>query len=425
MASAFQSNAFQFNAFQTATNRLVAPTYSLGSPAFATPQIAQRVAANTYSLGAPTYGTPTLISGIKQFTAPNYSLGSPVFATPSPLRQTHSFAAPSYSLGGLDFALAGAIINYQCFANAYSLGSPSFGSPPIKQIYVFAVPGFEYSLGSPDFATPSTVGLVTLALKANDYWLGSPVFHYPRLSQTGQVVRWPPFYADKLDEGEDVLAKILEQLMGTVPPKSDGAYAVRREVGYVLANDRKMMVNATLGQPLYDCWTAAFDAGATFEAMDRVRRFIMDQVHGKSDLAISIIQTCLLFTLITESRQVAKMEFKSRDEVAETIKRIGTSFEEVRLTSLDLFDASVYEAINGLSAMVMQHLYVTELQLPRIIDYTVTIPRTALALANLIYNDTSRWIEIVNENHIVHPAFCLRELRIIANTEGQQDVRRL
>src|SRR5215471_3025895 len=409
--SAFQPNAFQNNAFQAAAS-VVSGDYSLGSPSFGTPAVVEALAAPAYSLGSPSFATPPATSIALVIHANSYSLGSPTFGTPTP-RQMQYVVAPAYSLAGLDIAIPGPVQQIATIAFAYSLGSPTSGAPTFNQKqYLIAPP---YSLASPDFALVPDVGVVTVALYATNYSLGSPLWHYPRLTATVVPDPFPAFYADKIEETEALLSQILAKLMSTVPAQSAGALPLRSAVGAVLASAGTLIVNGDLGTPLQACWNAAVAGGATLDAMDRVRTFIIGNVLAETDMGVKTIQTSLLLTLAAESQIVIGMTFTSSNDVVTMIQRMGAAFEQVRLTMLDFLPVAVYETFGSLSAALMQHLYLTELQLPRVIDYRTAQPMPALKIAYDIYADASRYIEDADENRVIHPAFCPINLTVLSS----------
>jgi len=405
MASkAFQISAFQENAFQSAV-LAVAPSYSLGSPTFATPALTEVLHANAYSLGSPAFGSPILSTAQLIVHANAYSLGSPTFGS-GYLGGLQYIASVSYSLGSPDFAAPGAVEHLTFAATAYSLGSPTFGSPNY-----FVAPA--YSLGSPVFAYGPPIRIVGHSVHANDYSLGSPSFNYPLAGYTITLVPWPPFYATMLDEVHALLSSILEQLMGTFPTRSSGAYAVRRAVGYVLANVPQLLPAGEISAPLLACWDAAVAAGATFDAMDRLRVFIDDLVPD-NNMNLMIVETCLIYTIVEQSRLAASTTFVSTDDVQNMIGRLGSAFEDVAVNWWDRMPAAPFESIAALSSAVMQHLNITELQVPRINIYTTAQPMPLLVTAYSLYEDVSRWEEIIAENGVIHPAFPPLTLNVLS-----------
>lgn len=406
---AFQADAFQHDTFQTATDSVVAATYTLGSLSFAKPAMTEVLIANPYTLGHPSFATPpaTILSLVVH--ANPYTLGRPAFGAPL-IGQHQNLAKPAdYSLQSPMFGTPRVVLTSFFFANTTYLGSLRFTSPVVHQNHVVYANAYSLSLSWP--VVPS-VGLIDVHVKADPYYLHLD-WHYPRMEQTPQVDRWPAFYRNKVEETMGLLGQILSKLMATVPPLSSTAYVVRRLVGDLTVQARWLIANGGFGDSLRACFDAAVEAGATLDSMDMLRTFIL-RLAPKTDMAVAVVQSALFFTLAEEAKIVAAMTFDSRDDVAVMIKRMGQAYEEVTVTVMDFYSDILYQAFGSLSAALMQHLYLTELTLPLIVTYQTAGVRTALSLAQLIYADAGRTDEIIAENKVVHPAFVPRVVRVLS-----------
>jgi len=406
---AFQADAFQHDTFQTATDSVVAGTYTLGSPSFATPGVVEVLTANPYYLGHPSFATPVVTVISLVIHANPYTLGHPSFAAPL-IGQHQNLAKPAdYSLQSPMFAAPRVVLTSFFFANTMYLGSPTFATPVIHQNHVVHANAYSLSLSWP--VVPS-VGLIDVHVVAPTYYLTLD-WHYPRMEQTPQVDRWPAFYRNKVEETMGLLDQTLARLMATVPPLSSTAYVVRRLVGDLQVEARWLIANGGFGDALRACFDAAVESGASLDSMDMLRTFILG-LAPKTDMAVAVVQSALFFTLAEEAKIVAAMTFDSRDDVAVMIKRMGEAYEEVTVTVMDFYSDILYQAFGSLSAALMQHLYLTELTLPLIVTYQTAGVRTALSLAQLIYADASRTDEIIAENKVVHPAFVPRVVRVLS-----------
>ena len=71
----------------------------------------------------------------------------------------------------------------------------------------------------------------------------------------------------------------------------------------------------------------------------------------------------------------------------------------------DDLDAATYMALISLHADVVKHLADRGRQLPRVIQYQYQAVMPALRMAQLAYADPSRYLELIAENSVIHPAF--------------------
>ena len=407
---AFQFNAFQVTAFQTSHSLLVAPTYSLGSPAFATPALVEVLAVSSWSLGAPAFATPPITVLSLALPAVPLTLGSPVYGAAT-LRQTQFLNPRSLALSPLDFGNAAWAQDNHLFSNDMALSALSFATPGFVSNYVLAASG--YTLASPQFGG-SNVTIIGHALVAPAWSLEAPRYAMPRLQVAPSYVPMVPFYKDQTEEAAGVLNRMLDDVMASVPsPWNPDAYQLRRQVGDIRANALQLIRDQELGDPLWQAFETARTVGATLEGMDCVRehQLALDPAPH-SPMAKAVAQAGILFALITESKIVADMTFKSREDVQAMIVRMNEAFEQVK--NSETIDSTTYRRVIALGGALMYHLGQTELQLPRHVKYVLPAPQPALYVANRIYADASRYEEIVEENKIVHPAFCPRELNVLS-----------
>src|SRR5215471_7380864 len=430
---AFQASAFQNNAFQAGVS-LVGATYSLGSPAFATPALHAKHAltvAASYTLGAPVFPTPALTwrnpvnpytLGSPSFATPafsikyaltvaTYSLGSPVFAKPvltsvstfTPLHANpYSLGSPVFplpamgrrlalnpralTLGSPVFATQSITINYHFLSNVMALQPPDFRSPNFNNNWKLQVV-FPFWLGSPSSA-PAPIIITTELMRANDYWLDNPRPGYPRLQWqiTAPEVLIPPFYYTQLQDAANLLRGLCDHLMASLPPGPDAPVdTARMLIATLRGNAEEEIRDDTLGTDLEAIYLACDAAGASYAGIEATRQFLMTQVASRSVFTQVIYRCALVMTLGLETKIVTRMTFTTQNE------------------------------INNMGGAIINHLAKTELQLPRFMTYRTGLRMPSLYLANRIYADASRAEEICAENDVVHPAFVPQTIRALSD----------
>lgn len=460
-APAFQANAFQQNAFQSGV-QVVAGTYSLGSPVFATPALGlnYHLSAPSYSLqspvfakpgpsviplnvfgyslgspvfakpgplgfnyhftatswavGSPVFAKPTLISGanFKLLSANPYSLGSPVFAVPS-FRQVNGLRVNAYSLGSPVFSVVASTQTYRLFANFYDVASPEFATPRITENYQFQA--MPYSLGSPDFAFAGPF-FVNHVLTVNDYSLGSPAFNFPRLQTQVVELGLPPTYFTDAQEAANVLKGLCNLLLKSLP-SSIGApiNTARRLIASLRDGADAAIRGTTLGTQLAQAYIALDTAGATYAGIDAASLYLFGQASSTSVLTQALYRSALVMNLGLESKIISRIKFKNQEQIQNMMTHVRDLFEQAKAIGIDDVDVLVYQTLTAMGGAIINHLNYTQLQAPRYVTYVSADFMPSLYLANRIYADASRSDEIEEENSIIHPAFCPLTIRVLSN----------
>jgi hypothetical protein len=414
---AFQAtpNAFQANAFQTG-NLLVAGDYSLGAPAFAAPALQvnfQLGAQSPYWLGSPVFATPPITEALIAILVNPYSLSSPSFSAPF-LRSTQRFTVPAYSLGSPTFGAPALNQLHRFFVNTSALGSPDFAAPSFTHIIKFAAP-LPFWLGSPTYEPPDAPIQVFYALTAPNYSLQSPSFGYPRLQWQVVRVPWPLTYHSSVEEAAAMLRKYLDILLSSIPPSpTRNRNTVRRLIAVLRQNAEAEIRGETLGSQLAEINLAADAAGANYSGVEQAREFLMTQVASRSTFTQIVFRGALIMTLALESKIVARTRFKTQTQARNMMLHMRDAFDAAKAIGIDEVDVLVYQAVATMGGALINHLALTELQLPRMVTYETAINMPSLYLANRIYQDTTRADEIEAENDVVHPAFMPRTLRVLS-----------
>jgi hypothetical protein len=394
---------------------VVAGDYSLGSPTFATPMLKlnYQLTASTYSLGSPSFARPPLATALIALHANPYTLGSPSFASLF-LRSSQRITAPNYSLGSPTFATPALKQTHRLFTNFFSLGSPTFGIATYQTNFQLHAPA--YSLGSPTFATP-TFRQTGQGLKVNSYSLGSPSFAFPRLQTQDIAQPWPPTYLTQVQSAIDLLRGFVNAVLAAIPDTSAAVANDALRIGNVLRVQADAYLRGNnIGAALQSFMTAAEKAGATYPGLDAARQYLMGFNVSAMPFPQLVQRGALVMTLGSEAKAIAQMKFASQQDAQAMIAVVRDMFAAASDVGIDqLNDPTIYQALVALAGSLTRHLSVTALQLPRYMSYTSDLPMPSLYMANRIYGDGSRYAEIEAENRIIHPAFCPRQLRVLAD----------
>lgn len=179
--------------------------------------------------------------------------------------------------------------------------------------------------------------------------------------------------------------------------------SLRRAVGMLVA-DRDLTDPTSFCFAFNVCLDLARHCEATLVTMDRVRKAALAEtpVHLP---AIGTVMNIVRLTLAMEARIVAYMTFGSRQEADTIAASLNDAFTDTEEAAADDLDAATYMAILRLHGDVTQHLADAGRQLPRVIGYDFRAVMPSLRMAQRAYADPSRHQELINENHVVHPAF--------------------
>jgi hypothetical protein len=185
---------------------------------------------------------------------------------------------------------------------------------------------------------------------------------------------------------------------------------LRKAIGDMRANYMIYLREKTFSEKLLECFTIARESEAKLAGFINVHRSLFAE-KPQGQICNAIVQAAIGYCLSAESRIITGITFKSRDDAETILKSMKASFDAARDLSADAPDSDTYKALTFLSGALTNHLMTQALELPRIVKFSLKVPLPALALSNRIYYDANRWEEIIEENRIVHPAFCPREIR--------------
>lgn len=217
-------------------------------------------------------------------------------------------------------------------------------------------------------------------------------------------------YNSEKEEVDATVTRLLDNLGATASSRTGRAgIELRQAIGDVRANYVAYLRDDTFADKLLNCFTVAVSAGAKLESLRNVHVGLFAETPA-GDISSAIVQAAIVFCLSAESRVIVPMEFTSRDDVEKMIASVKSAFDIARELASDAIDTSSYMALTYLAGALTNHLATVSRPLPRMITFTLNAALPALTLSNFIYHNAERWEEIVAENHIIHPAFCMREI---------------
>lgn len=212
-------------------------------------------------------------------------------------------------------------------------------------------------------------------------------------------------------EIEPVVNRLLDNLSLTISSQTgrDGII-LRQKIGDLRANYELYLADGTFSQKLLDCFTVSREAGAKLSSLENVHQRLFEETPTGA-ISVAIVQIAILFCLSAESRMITKIEFESRDDVEARMQASNLAFHTARDLAADMNDSSAYQSLTFLAGALTNHLANIARPLPRMVTFKMAIGLPALSLSNRIYYTAERWEEVVKENHIIHPAFCMKEIR--------------
>lgn|SRR5262245_28108718 len=218
------------------------------------------------------------------------------------------------------------------------------------------------------------------------------------------------------DESKEVLAIIRRMgpviLSASLNATGIAGAALRRAVGLLMV-DVNMTHMPTFAFAFGVCLDLARMCNATLVTIDRVRKAALAEVP-ESLPAVLTVNAIVRLTLSTEARILAFMTFRSRDEVEQIATAMNAAFSETEEIAADDHDQGTYLALLNLHGSVTIHLAERGRQLPRVVAYDYQMVMPALRMAQRAYSEPSRYQELIDENHIVHPAFMPTQGKMLA-----------
>lgn len=219
--------------------------------------------------------------------------------------------------------------------------------------------------------------------------------------------------SDEANEVLGIVRRICPVVLSTaITLSGDVGTALRRMVG-MMAADKNMTDPAVFSFALTLALDLARHSSATLLTMDRVRKAALAEAPFSLP-AVQCVDAIVRLTLATEARIIAYMTFRSRDEVDGVAIQMHAVFSETSERAADNLDAGSYMMLTRLHGDVTRHLADRGRKLPRVIEYRYQAVMPALRMAQRVYADPLRYLELIAENRVVHPAFMVREGKMLS-----------
>jgi prophage DNA circulation protein len=207
-----------------------------------------------------------------------------------------------------------------------------------------------------------------------------------------------------------IVNRFCDKVALLVAPVGTQGAEVRRQVGDIRADALKMLADQTFASAVLTCFeTLRSFPTTTVERMAWVREaLVLEQPIGV--IATTLVETLMVLSIGSESILMTQRVFVARDDVDAMIVFAKNAFDQVRDITAEGLDANTYQNVTLLAGKVIAHLATVARPLPRMVTFELAMSYSALSAAHLIYQDASRFEELMAENHTVHPLFMQRSI---------------
>jgi prophage DNA circulation protein len=206
-------------------------------------------------------------------------------------------------------------------------------------------------------------------------------------------------------EATGLVERLAQRLAACIAPAGTNGAVARSALGDLIAYAPTYLAENTLGVPLANCFDQVRQAGATQAQIANV--LTQTEAETPVSLGATLVQnTSIYFCLVTQAQIIASMSFVSRQDVEALRLALLDPFGNAEEQAADDMDQASYVALIELDAAVTNFLVTTARPLPRMVGYQFAVPMPSLVIAYRLYQDASRCDQIVQENKVVHPAFC-------------------
>lgn len=188
---------------------------------------------------------------------------------------------------------------------------------------------------------------------------------------------------------------------------------VRRIIGDLMGNLASLIRDLKLGIVLNNMFKEATKTGISLFWLDRIINYLFAQ-NPKRELTTTTVHVCIFFALAQQARIISNTVYTSREDVDALMLKLQRTFSDAKEMAADHMDSMAYYSLVELAAAVTHHLVKTARPLPRLVNYEMPAPLSALVLSQRIYSDASRFEELLSENHVVHPAFVRPKVRALS-----------
>jgi prophage DNA circulation protein len=214
-------------------------------------------------------------------------------------------------------------------------------------------------------------------------------------------------------EVEGIVKRTTDRLLEIAQKPGRAGSEVRLAVGDIQARLPAYIADGSFGIRLASCFKLATEAGMTMDWVDMILSQLVAETPTQL-MAVMVVQSSVLFALAQDGRIIAATQYKSSNDVEDVLHRMKEWFDTVRDLAGNQMDDLSYRALNELAGAMTRYLADVARPLPRMLLYEISAVRPALAISQYIYGEGTRSEELAAENKIVHPGFCLRDLRALS-----------
>jgi prophage DNA circulation protein len=206
---------------------------------------------------------------------------------------------------------------------------------------------------------------------------------------------------------------VLKPMLALVRGQSGLPGAQLKNLCGSLAANAYALLNATPADrtfwiDLAKCFDAARAVSTvTFETIDAVRTSALSALPTGAP-AIAVRNFSVRMVLVEQARILAATNFTSRQDVDRYFNAMHVSFEQAETVAANNLDNVAYRALVKLHAAVTNDLANRSRPLPKMVTYTTATSKPALYLAQFLYQDPSRYQELIDENKPIRPLFMPR-----------------
>lgn len=182
---------------------------------------------------------------------------------------------------------------------------------------------------------------------------------------------------------------------------------LRRACGLLDADFVAMFKRASIGDALAACFAAAGAAGASLDALARVRG-VAEALTPTTFAGFVVRNASVRLCLVAETRALAASTIETRSQAETLLARFNAAFDAAGDIASDAGDPEMFRALVELHSAVVRDLWIRARSLPEVVSYEFRRALPSLYIANRLYGDASRAGELVAENRARHPAFMPR-----------------
>lgn len=199
-----------------------------------------------------------------------------------------------------------------------------------------------------------------------------------------------------------VLGSLLQTLGGITGDA--GAQLLTSVNGLKASAAAELMAGAQFWADLANCFELARIAGSTFARMDEVRT-AAEALAPIGLPGVAVRNFSVRLALAEQGQILAATDFVSRQQIDLIFDQINASFETAVCVAADNQDNVAYEALISLQAAISNDLANRARPLARMVRYSFPQRKPVLWLAQRLYQDPSRYGELIGENAPIHPLF--------------------